>query len=109
MAICLQDDQDLIRESRSSTIQPASIINLEASQSALGLWKAVCAVGSGAPEDALLLMPPHFELLQAAKNLQLIAELLLIGRLRGNGVAGLAFGHFMPNGKVGVCCAVGLA
>lgn len=90
----------LQREAKAASAHPAAIIKLQDKHLALDLWRALCSPGAGRPEDALLLLPPHYELLQQEHNLKLISELLFVGRNRSSPAAALTFGAFMPNEKV---------
>ena len=84
----------------SGHVRPAQVIRLTDTPAALGLWRNLCLPSQGSPEDALLLLPPEYELLAPEQSLMLIAKLLWVGRARRNSIAALTFGVQVPEDKV---------
>ena len=80
----LKVDQALASEVGAS--RPATIVRLTEEHPALDLWQGVCTTGQGAHDDSLLLLPHGYEVLAPEENLQLMAELLYIGRARESSV-----------------------
>lgn len=58
------------------------------------------AGAGGQRDDALLLMPPGYDLLNEADSLQLIARLVWLARKRHDSIGALTFGAHMPNNRV---------
>ena len=98
-----QADKVLQRDSQAAAAaHPAILVPLQEGHLALDLWRSLCSTGAGGQrDDALLLLPPGYELLQPEVSLKLVSQLLWIGRKRRNSVAALTFGAHLPNKKVG--------
>ncbi|KAK9813475.1 hypothetical protein WJX73_001034 [Symbiochloris irregularis] len=97
----LQADRTLEQEAQAASKHPAQVIQLQEGHLALDAWRSICSTGMGGQrEDALLLMPPGYQLLNEGDNLALISRLLWLTQRKHDGIGALTFGTHLPNNRV---------